>query len=58
MKDIKVRTSKQLSDMFPTENGLKQGDALLPLLLKFVLEHATRVIQDTGYITFWYMLMM
>jgi len=26
---------KHLSDMFPIKNGLKQGDALLPLLLNF-----------------------
>ena len=26
---------KHLSDVFPIRNGLKQGDALLPLLLNF-----------------------
>jgi hypothetical protein len=26
--------------MFPIINGLKQGDALLPLLFNFVLEYA------------------
>jgi hypothetical protein len=30
----KVHTDKHLSDMFPIQNGLKQGDALLPLLFK------------------------
>jgi hypothetical protein len=30
--------SKHLSDMFPIRNGLKQGDALFPLLFNFALE--------------------
>jgi hypothetical protein len=34
----KVR--KHLSDRVPTQNGLKQGDALLSLLLNFDLECA------------------
>jgi hypothetical protein len=29
----KVRIGKHLSDSFPIQNGLKQGDALSPLLL-------------------------
>jgi hypothetical protein len=29
----KVRVGKLLSDKFPIQNGLKQGDALSPLLL-------------------------
>ena len=33
-----VRVGKNLSDMFPIRNGLKQGDALSPLLFNFVLE--------------------
>jgi len=40
----RVQGRKQLSDMFPVENGLKQGDALAPLLLNFVLEYAIRWI--------------
>ena len=33
-----------LSDRFPIRNGLKQGDALSPLLLNFALEYAiTRI---------------
>jgi len=38
----RVQVGKQLSDMFPIRNGLKQGDALLPLLLNFVVEYAIR----------------
>jgi hypothetical protein len=33
-----VLIGKLQSDKFPNQNGLKQGDALSPLLLKFVLE--------------------
>jgi hypothetical protein len=29
-----------MSDNFPTQDGLKQGDALLPLLFNFALEYA------------------
>jgi hypothetical protein len=31
--------------MFPIRNGLKQGDALSPLLFNFVLEYASRRVQ-------------
>ena len=31
-----------LSDMFPVRNGLKQGDALSPLVFNFALEYAIR----------------
>ena len=31
--------------MFPTRNGLKQGDALSPLLFNFALECAIRRVQ-------------
>jgi hypothetical protein len=34
-----------LSDKFPIQNGLKQGDALLPLLFNFALEYAIRKVQ-------------
>ena len=37
-----VRVGKNLSDMFPIRNGLKQGDALSPLLFNFALEYAIR----------------
>jgi hypothetical protein len=34
-----------LSDMFPIGNGFGKGDVLSPLLLNFVLEHASRRVQ-------------
>ena len=40
-----VQVGKNLSDMFPIRNALKQGDALPPLLFNFALEHAIRRIQ-------------
>ena len=41
----RVRVGKSLSDMFPIRNGLKQGDALLPLLFNFALVYAIRRVQ-------------
>jgi hypothetical protein len=37
--------SKYLSDKFPIQNGLKQGDALSLLLYNFALEYAIRKVQ-------------
>jgi hypothetical protein len=37
---------KHLSHTFPIQNGLKQGDALLPLLFNFDLECAIRKVQE------------
>jgi hypothetical protein len=42
----KVHIGKHLSDMSPIQNGLKQGDALSPLLSKFSLEYAIRKFQE------------
>jgi methyl-accepting chemotaxis protein len=42
----KVRGGKLFSDKFPIQNGLKQGDALSPLLFNFVLEYAIRKILE------------
>jgi hypothetical protein len=42
----KVRIGKYLSDSFPIQNGLKQGDALSSLLLNFALEYAIRKVQE------------
>jgi hypothetical protein len=40
----KVYIGKHLSDSFPIQNGLKQGDALSPLLFNFALEYAIRKV--------------
>jgi hypothetical protein len=42
----RVRIGKNLSDKFPIQTGLKQGDALSPLLFNFALEYATRRVQE------------
>jgi len=38
----RVRVGKNVSDRFPIRNGLKQGDALLPMLFNFALTYAIR----------------
>jgi len=38
----RVRVGKNLYDMFPIRNGLKQGDALMPLLFNFALDYAIK----------------
>jgi hypothetical protein len=42
----KVHVGKLFSDTFPIQNGLKQGDALLPLLFHFALEYDIRQVQE------------
>ena len=37
-----------MSSRFPIENGLKQGDALSPLLFNFALEYVIRKVQKTN----------
>ena len=44
----KVRIGNYLSSSFPIENGLKQGDALSPLLFNFPLEYTIRKVQETN----------
>ena len=41
----RVGVGKNLSQMFPIRNGLKQGDALSPLLFNFTLEYAIKRVQ-------------
>jgi hypothetical protein len=41
-----VRIDKYLSDRFSIQNGLKQGDALAPLLFNFALKYAIRRVQE------------
>ena len=41
----RFRVGKHLSNMFPIKNGLKQGDAFLPLLFNFALDYAIKSIQ-------------
>jgi hypothetical protein len=42
----KVRVGELLSDKFLIQNGLKQGDALSPLLFNFAFEYAVRKVQE------------
>ncbi|KAJ4434206.1 hypothetical protein ANN_22754 [Periplaneta americana] len=42
----RVRIGQFLSDAFSIHCGLKQGDALSPLLFNFALEYAIRKVQD------------
>jgi len=51
--------------MFPNRNGLKQGDALLPLLYSLAFEYTIRRVQVNqdglklnGAHQLWFMLMM
>ena len=41
----RVRVGKNLADRFPIRNGLKQRDALSPLLFNFALKYAIRRVQ-------------
>jgi hypothetical protein len=43
---IKVCIGKHLSDAFPIQNALKQGDALSPLLFNFPIEYAISKAQE------------
>ena len=41
----KIRIDKHASSTFPIKNGLKQGNALLPLLFDFAVEYAIGRVQ-------------
>jgi hypothetical protein len=45
MKILRLKKVIHLSDVFPIKIGLKQGDALSPLFVNFVLEFAIRRVQ-------------
>jgi hypothetical protein len=42
----KVRIGKRFSSSFPIQNGLKQKDALSPLLFNFALEYVIRKVRE------------
>jgi hypothetical protein len=44
-KYSRVQVGKNLSDIFPIRDGMKQGDVLLPLLFNFALECTIRRVQ-------------
>jgi hypothetical protein len=43
----KIRIGTCLSDSFPIQNGVKQGDILSTLLFNFALEYLVRNVQET-----------
>jgi hypothetical protein len=45
MGSRRVRVGKNLSEMFPIRNGLKEGDFLSPLLFNFALEYVIKRFQ-------------
>jgi hypothetical protein len=42
----KIHIGKHFSDSFPIQDGLKQADALSPLLFNFALDYAIRKVQE------------
>jgi hypothetical protein len=45
-KYIKIRIGRDLLDAFPIQKGLKQGDALVPLIFNYVSEYAKREVKE------------
>jgi hypothetical protein len=43
---ISLQLGRNLSDKFPIQNGLKQGDALSPLFFNFALEYTIRRVKE------------
>jgi hypothetical protein len=43
-----ISISKHLSDSFPIRNGLKQGDAVSPLILDFALKYAIKKVPENN----------
>jgi hypothetical protein len=41
-----VHINKRLSDIIPIENGLKQTDAVLPLLFNLSFEYTCKKVQE------------
>jgi hypothetical protein len=41
-----VCIGKNLCDVFPIQNGMDKGDALVPLLFNFALQYAIRKFQE------------
>jgi hypothetical protein len=41
-----IRIDANLSDAFPFQNGLKQGDVLSPFLFNFCLEYTTKMQEN------------
>ena len=51
----RVQVDKRLSDIFPIRNGLKQGDALSPLIFNLGREYAFRGSGKPGWLEIkWY----
>ena len=47
--ELKVKSEQDyLSSSFPIENGLKQGNALSPLLFNLSLEYTISIVQETN----------
>jgi hypothetical protein len=60
---IKVHTGKHLSDNSPIRNGLKQGDAVSPLIFNFAINYTIGKVQENQVGLklngrHWFMLMM